>query len=178
MEKINLILEQIDWINVLAGFFIALSPVFFRYLVKVIKLYITNPALNGHFFFYHSSVLDVKSIREKEIIFTKSIRGIIKVKMPRDSTTGLSYSGRILKSSGALAYIQLTENSKKIEKIYLVLNIPLQSDFKITSGVFSTINVKHIPVCGEFILNRDKLHPNKARRYFSNNSTLIANKVL
>jgi len=154
--------DEVSWPNVIVGFVLGIIPVTIP-LIQNYKRLFTNSERNafvGTFYVYHWCGMK-NVIREKEIIFHISLRGTIDINSINNGTTNLGYEGQILYGKGSIVYIVLTGDRHKENALY-VLNDPVNPKFKLTTGVFASIDFNGTPMSGKMILSRVKLKSSDA----------------
>jgi hypothetical protein len=160
-------LEKIDWLNVIAGFLLGLTPLFVSFVHRT-QLFLRDPARKkyiGLFWLYHWSLVDPENVREKNVEISFSlVEGKLRVRIPSDPVTGLAYQGELLKGQGAVRYL-LLKGSGNNENILFVINDPLNPAFTVTNGVFASVDIKTTPTAGKVILSRGRLDLEQVKAY-------------
>ncbi len=170
------VLAKLDWINVIAGFILGLSPIYITAGYNVYKL-LRNPLRKkycGKFWIYHWSLIDSGVIREKCIeINLAPLRGNLQIRIPKDPVTSLAYRGRILRSQGSVLYLLLHGDGNN-ENILFVINDPLNPDFELTNGVFATVDMRTAPTAGKILLSRIRFDVKEAAKYLEDSREIRA----
>lgn len=157
----QLIISKVDWINVVAGFIIGLTPVVSPIALRWIAYARSRDRSKyyGYYNLYHRSGTDFAVIRKKRLRLYKNIIGNDVVFGEIDPVTGLVYRGRFYLQHGVL-YI-VVSHSQSSDGIMMIFYAPIAGVFTSTSGVFSALNLKGKPTCWQAILSKNELDPSE-----------------
>ncbi len=159
--------------NLIAGFLISLVP---GLIVASKRLFesVTSPAFKkyrGTFWLYHwSGTKEV--LREVELIFSISMRGITVCEIPFDKATSLRYKGELSRSVGSIMYIEFHGVGHR-EPLFLTFFDALHPEFILTSGLISSINLNNQPTAWKAILSRSRLPESEAIKALGPKQLLI-----
>jgi len=176
-NQLSYALSRIDWINAIAGAFVAAIPV----LINRSLLFIRNEAsvqrkkYRGKFYLYHWSGTQ-PLIRTKIIMFRLSFwRGILAI-MPYDSVTRLSYKGKILRGGGEVVYVSLAGDGHK-ERIFLAFYDPVHPVFPVTRGIMASVSLNDEPMSWNMVLSRSPLAQPEIEQLLGRKQLLRARKI-
>jgi hypothetical protein len=172
------LLQKLDWLNVIAGFLLGLTPSVVPALVRLAKAYrsAAREKYNGAFHLYHWSASQ-ELIRHKRLTFSISIKGDIDVRGARDPVTGLTYRGSLEVGSLGLAYIDIRAEESGGNLLF-VINNPVSPDFETTTGLLCASDLTATPTAWRCLLSRTELSDELIHKYLGPRELLTAPRIL
>lgn len=151
---------NINWPEVIAGFLLGISPALLGTAWRGYK-FLRDPARRkfvGRFWLYHWSIVQAGVIREKRLEVRFSwIRGTMRVRMPKDSVTGLTFEGEMVVAHGPVRYFALRGEGNE-ERLLVIANDPLNPEFRFTSGILAGVEMENTrPIACRTILSKEPL---------------------
>lgn len=154
---------DVNWVEVIIGFLLGLLPAGIGFIRNLFKTIFDKSKLLGQYYLYHLSGTEAGLVRKKKLKIYKSIKGYLAVSLEKSEHTGLSFKGRVMESSGALRYLNIKGDNNK-ERIFIIINVPINDNFDRMSGVMAALNIHGKPLCGRILLSkRDDLPDNEVK---------------
>lgn len=169
--------SKIAWTDAIAGALVAALPILIAKSVTFIRNQLSSQRqkYRGKFYLYHWSGTR-PIIRTKVIIFKSSFRRGIKVIMPSDPITNLSYTGTLLRGDGEVVYVGMDCDSNK-EHVFLAFYNPIHPLFVATRGIMLSVSLDYEPMSWKMVLSRNPLTPADIKVLLDERQLLSVRKV-
>lgn len=145
--------SNVNWVEIIIGFLLGFLPIGVTFIRNLIKTLFYKSKLLGDYTLYHISGTEAGAVRKKKLKIFKSLKGYLGVTLEKSEHTGLSFKGKVMNSAGALRYLNL-KGHNNIERIFIIINVPVNDNFDSLTGVMTALNIHSKPLCGKVLLSK------------------------